>query len=206
MNCKARGSDACWYRTILLSCLCLLIAFTAATAYGLGLDLSVTKDGPAQASDGGVITFTIDVQAAAADTGIYTETVTLTDTLPGGLDYMISSTLWGCDIGHPGNPGNYITVTIPLGGSEALVCERVMAGGDSAPLIITGTVNTQDPAFITNTVTVTGASGGGPSDSAGLMLNPQEPPIPTLNEWGMLVFSVLLAALAVVYLRSRRAT
>jgi hypothetical protein len=148
------------------------------------LDLSVTKDGPAQAFDGDVVTFTVDVQAAPftdtitiSDTvGIsytvgITDTVVITDTLPGGLDYAIDPGLWGCGIGSPGKPGSYITTTIPLGESEMLVCEGVMADGTNAPLIITGTVNISDPAVITNTVTVAAKGGGSASDSAGLRLN-----------------------------------
>lgn len=187
----------------LLACLCLLLLYAVPTVSAQDeLELTVTKDSTAAGSYSDPITYTIGV--AAVITGAVTRTVTLTDTLPGGADYTITSSIWGCDIDHPGNPGNLVTVSVPLGGTETLVCQTNMTDGDSAPLIITGTVNTTDAAVVTNTVTVSGDGGEGEaSDSAGLTLN--QPPIPTLNEWGMLILLAGLTACTVVYLRKRRA-
>jgi uncharacterized repeat protein (TIGR01451 family) len=179
------------------------LCFAATASAQRGLELSVTKEGTSAASYDGPITFTIGVQATGLITEIVTETITLTDTLPGGVDYVISSALWGCGIGAPGNPGSVVTATVPLGQTESLVCQTEMTNGDSAPLNISGTVNTQDAAVVTNTVRVAGTEGSD-SASAGLRLNQSEPPIPTLNEWGMLVLLIGLAVSAVVYLRRRQ--
>ncbi|MCF8083929.1 MAG: hypothetical protein K9M96_12610 [Deltaproteobacteria bacterium] len=186
----------------LLACLCLLLLYAPTVSAQGGLELTVTKDSTAAGSYSDPITYTIGVTATEIITATITETITLTDTLPGGAEYTITSSIWGCDIDHPGNPGNLVTVSVPLGVTRTLVCQTDMTDGDSAPLMITGTVNTGDSAVVTNTVTVSGSEGS-ESDSASLTLN--QPPIPTLNEWGMLILLAGLAACTVVYLRKRRA-
>jgi len=203
-----QGSSARRFRrcTILFSCLFILIAFPGKEVYAQGLDLSVTKIGPVQAAQGDIVTFTIDLGIGDVAGAIYTTTVTLTDTLPGGVEYFIRSTDWGCGLGSPGSPEVVYTPTVPLGETESLVCQRIMEDGTSSRLTISGTVHTSEPAWVTNTVIATEPGGGSDGDSAALALNQlaRRTAVPTVGEWGVLALSLLLAACACGYLRLRK--
>lgn len=166
------------------------------------VDISVTKTGtPQSALTGELVTYTIDVTVPV--TGAVTGTIVLTDTLPGGLSYSIDPLLnqgWQC---------NLITTTVPYGQTGQVSCTRPISFGTGStyPLMIVGTVETDSSASVKNTVEVTYYGDSDPdwsnnSDSASTDLN--QPAIPTLSEWGTLLFSLLLAAFAIAYLRKSR--
>ncbi|MGV9246755.1 DUF11 domain-containing protein [Streptomyces sp. NPDC003710] len=100
-----------------------------------GVDLAVTKDGPASATEGDVVTYTITVtnNSASPSSGY-----TVTDYLPTGIRGVVAPP--GCAIPAPGR----------------LVCTHgALAGHASATITVTGTAG-QDFTNLQNIVTVEG--------------------------------------------------
>lgn len=107
-------------------------------------DLGVTKSGPAQATAGANVTYTIDLLNSGPDVGA---AVTLTDPLPGGTTFvsMTSPQGWQCTTPSPGSGG---TVSCSTGS---------MAVGETAHFTLTARINPESPTgtTYTNTATVT---------------------------------------------------
>jgi hypothetical protein len=71
---------------------------------------------------------------------------------------------------------------------------------------VTGTVPAETTGTLVNTATITAPAGTTdpfPGDNDDNDVNPSEEPIPTINEWGMIIVSLLLAGIGYTAIRRR---
>ncbi|MEJ2218925.1 MAG: DUF11 domain-containing protein, partial [Gemmatimonadota bacterium] len=113
---------------------------TVATTLIQSADLSVTKTGPASATAGGDVTYTIVVRDTAGPSDA--SGVTVTDRLPTSLTYVSST-----------NGGSYV-------GGQRMVRWNLgtLAAGDSTVLAVTATVDAAATGSVSDTATVVSTS------------------------------------------------
>lgn len=160
------------------------------------VDLSVTKSAPTHVFSGNDLTYTLTVMN---NSGIDAHNVVLTDTLPGNVTFFSS---------NPGSAG----FPTPPSCSESIGVVTCYLGtlgaGSSTQVTITVTVNEFFVGTLTNVVTVAGdepdPDTSNNTASADTLVDPPPVNVPTLNEWGMIVFMLLAGLTAVYYLRRQR--
>jgi uncharacterized repeat protein (TIGR01451 family) len=158
-------------------------------------DLSIEKTHSGnftQGQTGAIYAITVTNNGSEPTSG----TITVTDTIPAGLTATgISGPGWACSL-------------------ASLTCTRSdsLASGASYPAItVTVSVSGDAPANVINTATV---SGGGDVDESNntaedpTIIIPSAPPavaVPTMNEWGMIVFIFLAGAASLYFLHQKGA-
>ncbi|HVR40861.1 MAG TPA: IPTL-CTERM sorting domain-containing protein [Thermoanaerobaculia bacterium] len=121
------------------------------TIAGSPADLSVTKTGPANASTGTIISYTITVTNGGPNAAI---NVSLSDTLPAGTTFASLS-----------SPGGWSCTTPAPNGTGTVNCTILsLAAGAS---VFTLNVNAVTPGIVTNIATVTSANEGAPGNESG---------------------------------------
>jgi uncharacterized repeat protein (TIGR01451 family) len=153
---------------------------------GQPANLTVTKTGPATATPGAPIAYTITVTNAGPNDAVDVE---LTDTLPAGTTFvsLAAPAGWSCS-------------TPAVGAAGTVTCTRLTMPVSTDPFTLT--VNAPaTPATVVNTATVTSANEGGAgdeSDSATTAVAPAVAAVavPALDVWALLVLMAMLAAIA----------
>jgi uncharacterized repeat protein (TIGR01451 family) len=168
-----------------------------ATGIGAGFDninivagepanLTVSKTGPATATPGAPIAYTITVTNAGPNDAVDVE---LTDTLPAGTTFvsLASPAGWSCS-------------TPAVGAAGTVTCTRLTMPVSTNAFTLT--VNAPaTPATVVNTATVTSANEGGAGDESGSATTAVAPAVapvavPALDVWALLVLMAMLAAIA----------
>jgi len=177
-----------------LSCLCTTTVTGPTTS---DVDLSVTKsDSPDPALAGTNLTYTMTVTNNSQTTSA--TNVVLTDTLPASVTFFSST---------PGNAGFPTPPSCSETALGVVTCNLgTLAPGASTNVTITVTISEFFSGILTNNVTVAGdepdPNTGNNSDSEDTTVNAPPPlAIPTLNEWGMIIFMILAGVGSVYYLR-----
>lgn len=175
----------------------------------------------AAAAPGGVGLFKVFSPSTIPAAGVSTLTITLTNTDP-GLATLLS------DFTDP-FPAGLVIAPMPnahttCGGGDANL-QPTPDEGDTSITLITGSTipggSISNPGFCTITVDVTAQNAGSYLNSvdvgalhtdrgdntvvpAAVILTVSSSPVPTLNEWGMIIFMGLAGLGSVYYLRRRR--
>ena len=160
---------------------------------GQGPDLTITKSHAGnftRGQTGATYTITVSNTGGVATTG----SVTVTDTLPSGLNATnLSGAGWNCTV-----------ATTTCTRSDAL-----NAGASYPPITLTVAVAVNAPASVTNTAQVAGGGDVDPGDNTAsdptlIAARVSATPIPTL--WGpvLVVLLLLIAAIGAASLRAQR--
>jgi uncharacterized repeat protein (TIGR01451 family) len=152
-------------------------------------DLHITKtDSPDPVKTGDNLTYTINV---SNDGPSDSTNVVVFDTLPAGVSFVSAIATQGSGCTNNGN----VSVTCNLG---------TINPGGSAIITIVVQVNIKGDTTITNTATVTSTEDpGGESDSEDTgVIHPVT--VPTLTDWGKMIFVMLAGLGAAYYLRRQR--
>lgn len=160
------------------------------------VDLSVTKtDSPDPVVAGSNLTYTITA-TNTNNTNTAATNVTLVDTLPAGVTFVSASA--GC----------------AFDGVDKVTCNLgIISANSSKQVTITITVNELITGTITNSVSVGGSepdcdTGNNSASADTVVVAPVEAPppvgIPTLTEWGMIIFMIFAGLGSVYYLRRQR--
>jgi uncharacterized repeat protein (TIGR01451 family) len=131
---------------------------SASSTVTTGADLSVTKTGPASATEGDLITYTLSVaNAGAADA----QGVVLTDTLPAGVT-LVSASVGGTTGVLSGNTLTFSLGTVRAGGSVSgtVVVQAVEDGTLTDTASATSTTPDTNPANNTASASTRVAEGG----------------------------------------------
>jgi uncharacterized repeat protein (TIGR01451 family) len=167
-------------------------SFSPTTTVGAAVaDMSITKSGSSDPVEPGTnLTYTIAVQNA----GPSDAAANVSDTLPTGTTFVSFSA-----------PGGWSCTTPAVGATGSVSCAGTMASGATAnfSLVVATNVLLDDGTVLSNTATVTSAADlNATNNSATVTTTVQRtPPIPTLNEWMMLLLGVTLAGAATMKLR-----
>ncbi|HEV7764079.1 MAG TPA: DUF11 domain-containing protein [Thermoanaerobaculia bacterium] len=160
---------------------------TANTLVSGGADLTITKTGPPSVPTGGQINYTITVDNGGPDSAT---NVVATDILPAGVTFVSATPSQGSCSGTT-------TVTCTLG---------TIANGASATIVLTVNVTAPEGSSIVNTATVdsdeTDPTPTDATDTATVGVGANVAGVPTASEWALLMLAMMLAAFAVIRLRS----
>jgi uncharacterized repeat protein (TIGR01451 family) len=153
--------------------------------------MSIAKsDAPDPVEPGTNLTYTI----AVLNAGPSDAAANVSDPLPAGTTFVSFSA-----------PGGWICATPAVGATGSVSCDGTMASGATAnfSLVVATSVLLDDGTVLSNTATVTSAADlNATNNSATVTTTVQRtPPIPTLNEWMMLLLGVTLAGAATMKLR-----
>jgi uncharacterized repeat protein (TIGR01451 family) len=172
----------------------LLSAATSAAAQSA--DLSITKtNGTTSTTQGANTTYTI----AVTNNGPNVVDATITDTLPAALTYVSDfEGIWDC-------------TTPAVGASGTITCTtNALALASTAYVHITVKLSPTATGSVSNTAVVTSpASDANPAnnsatDSDSIILAATPTPVPTLGEWALILFGLMLAGGAALHLSRRR--
>ncbi len=158
-------------------------------------DLSITKESsPNPYVAGDAFTYTIVATNAGPSDATNAR---VQDALPTAL----SGFAWTCT---PNGSGASCGTASGTGDIDALV---TLPSGTSATFAVTGTLPSGTTGELVNTATVAAPAGTTdpvPGNNSGSDTNPTGDPIPTMNEWGMIIFAILLGFGSIYYMRRQR--
>ncbi|MGO4410335.1 MULTISPECIES: DUF11 domain-containing protein [unclassified Brevundimonas] len=175
-----------------------LLSAAATTAAAQSADLSITKtDGQTTATAGTNVAYTITASNAGPDMAA---SAMVTDILPGWLTFVSLAA-----------PGGWTCTTPPVGVSGAVTCSTAgFASGASATFSLTTQLSPAAVGAFSNTATITSATadptpGNNSAADVDTAVAAPPAPVPTLTEWAMILFGLVLAGGAALHLQRRRA-
>jgi uncharacterized repeat protein (TIGR01451 family) len=142
-------------------------------------DVSITKTTPTtSATTGTIVTYTITVSNAGPSPAT---NVIVTDTLPAGLQFVSATPTQGtCNAASP------------------LTCNLGTIGDDASASISLQARVIATSGSVANTASVSSTEGGGDAATTPALpvASAEVAPIPTLSEWALIAFALMLAAVA----------
>lgn len=130
----------------------LALAALASPAFGQSADIDIDKSGPATASPGEAITYTVTITNLGPQDG---DTIVVNDDLPGSVEFDSGSTTvaagWGCSFPSSGAIGGSVTCNasnLPLGAVRTITINVTIIDEIEAGAIVTNEATVE--SFINN--------------------------------------------------------
>lgn len=184
-------------------CTACLCATTVTGTPPVTVDLSVAKSAPPTVVAGDNLTYSITAKNLSTTNDGHN--VMLTDTLPGNVAFVSS---------NPGGPTcteSLGVVTCNLGTISACI-DPPGCNANSVTVMITITVDQLFEGTLTNLVTVQGdepdpdtANNSASVDTTASLPTPPVP-VPTISEWGLILFMIFAGLWSIYYLRRQKET
>lgn len=164
-------------------------------------DMVITKTAPATTSVGGQISYQLTVTNMGPNDAT---NVTVSDTLPAGTTFVTSSTQLVSGTAATG--GSAPVVPAPGTPGPALLSANASVWPNGTSYTFTIVVNATQVGAISNTATVTANCDPDlTNNSSAASTNVTPAQVPTMNEWGMIIFLMLAGLGSLYYLRRNRA-